>query len=99
MIQIVKKLLLQLLNDIDAGNSNLTEEESIKLLQYMIETADATKKFNRTQAAEYLHCSVQSFDLYRKEGKIPKGTKIRGSGLVWSKSQLDKFIEKYRDKN
>lgn len=32
-MQIIKKLLLQTIADIDAGNSNLTADEEIKLLE------------------------------------------------------------------
>lgn len=32
MIQLVKKLLLKIIDDIDAGNCNITEEDTIKLI-------------------------------------------------------------------
>lgn len=32
MIELIKKYLLKIVDDIDAGNSNLTEEEAVELV-------------------------------------------------------------------
>ena len=33
MLQIIKKLLLGIVDDIDAGNSNASEEEQVKIIK------------------------------------------------------------------
>lgn len=92
MIKIIKNLLLKIISDIDSGNSNITENDAIKIIQLLKDYTDTTQYYNRTQAAKYLHCSIQSFDIYRKEGKIPEGIKQAGGVKQWTKKQLDDFI-------
>ena len=69
MISIIKNLLLKIIENIDAGNSNITEKEAFEIIDMLKHYTDTTQYYNRTQAAKYLNCSVQSFDLYRKEGR------------------------------
>ena len=94
MLKIIKELLLKVIDSIDAGNSNITEQEAFEIIGMLKHYTDTTQYYNRTQAAKYLNCSVQSFDLYRKEGKIPEGTKQAGGVRQWTKKELDSFIEK-----
>ena len=94
MLKVIKQLLLNIIQSIDAGNSNITEKEALEIIDVIKHYTDTTQYYNRTQAAKYLNCSVQSFDLYRKEGKIPKGTKQAGGVRQWTKKELDQFIEK-----
>ena len=94
MLKIIKELLLKIIDSIDAGNSNITEQEAFEIIGMLKHYTDTTQYYNRTQAAKYLNCSVQSFDLYRKEGKIPEGTKQAGGVRQWTKKELDSFIEK-----
>lgn len=95
MIKIIKNLLLKIISDIDSGNSNITENDAIKIIQLLKDYTDTTQYYNRTQAAKYLHCSIQSFDIYRKEGKISEGIKQAGGVRQWTKKQLDDFIASY----
>ena len=69
MINIIRNLLLKIIDNIDAGNSNITEKEAFEIIDMLKHYTDTTQYYNRTQAAKYLNCSVQSFDLYRKEGR------------------------------
>ena len=94
MLKVIKQLLLNIIQSIDAGNSNITEKEALEIIDIIKHYTDTTQYYNRTQAAKYLNCSVQSFDLYRKEGKIPEGTKQAGGVRQWTKKELDQFIEK-----
>ena len=94
MLNIIKELLLKIIDSIDARNSNITEQEAFEVIDIIKRYTDTTQYYNRTQAAKYLNCSVQSFDLYRKEGKIPEGTKQAGGVRQWTKKELDSFIEK-----
>ena len=99
MISIIKNLLLKIIENIDAGNSNITEKEAFEIIDMLKHYTDTTQYYNRTQAAKYLNCSVQSFDLYRKEGKIPEGIKQAGGVRQWTKQQLDEYITKYKVNN
>ena len=99
MLKIIRDLLLKVVDSIDAGNSNISEKEAFEIIDIIKRYTDTTQYYNRTQAAKYLNCSVQSFDLYRKEGKIPKGIKQAGGVRQWTKQQLDEYITKYKVNN
>ena len=99
MLKVIKDLLLKIVDSIDAGNSNISEKEAFEIIDIIKHYTDTTQYYNRTQAAKYLNCSVQSFDLYRKEGKIPEGIKQVGGVRQWTKQQLDEYITKYKVNN
>lgn len=91
MLKIIKKLLLKVIQDIDAGNSNITEEEGIEILQYLNNLTN--RRLSKYEACKYLNISRATFDNYVKDGKLPKGKKEAGfKELSWSKLDLDKFI-------
>ena len=99
MLKVIRDLLLKIVDSIDAGNSNISEKEVFEIIDIIKRYTDTTQYYNRTQAAKYLNCSVQSFDLYRKEGKIPEGIKQVGGVRQWTKQQLDEYITKYKVNN
>ena len=99
MLKVIRDLLLKIVDSIDGGNSNISEEEAFGIIDIIKHYTDTSQYYNRTQAAKYLNCSVQSFDLYRKEGKIPEGIKQAGGVRQWTKQQLDEYITKYKVNN
>ena len=99
MLKVIRDLLLKIVDSIDAGNSNISEKEAFEIIDIIKRYTDTTQYYNRTQAAKYLNCSVQSFDLYSKEGKIPEGIKQVGGVRQWTKQQLDEYITKYKVNN
>ena len=99
MLKVIRDLLLKIVDSIDAGNSNISEKEAFEIIDIIKRYTDTTQYYNRTQAAKYLNCSIQSFDLYRKEGKIPEGIKQVGGVRQWTKQQLDEYITKYKVNN
>ena len=99
MLKVIRDLLLKIVDNIDAGNSNISEKEAFEIIDIIKRYTDTTQYYNRTQAAKYLNCSIQSFDLYRKEGKISEGIKQAGGVRQWTKQQLDQYIAKYKINN
>ena len=94
MMQIIKALLLKVIDDIDAGNSNLTEEECNEIIDYLTIVTNKNEKLSKYQAIKYLGISRASFDNYVKEGKIPEGRKQQGfTPKFWYKRDLDKYLE------
>lgn len=94
MIKIIKKYLLQMVDDIDAGNTNLTDEEAIKFVATLREYTDRTKRLSKYQACKYLNVSRATFDNYVRAGKLPRGKHEAGfKELSWSKKDLDNFIK------
>ena len=94
MNQILRRLLEQALNDIDAGNSNITQEEEEKIIN-VLKTINKKDKFlSKYQAYTYLNMSRASFDNKIREGLIPKGIKVEGfKELMWKETDLIKLIK------
>lgn len=100
MIQIIKSLLLKMVDDIDAGNSNLSEEECIDVIRTLKRYTRTDTRFSKMSACKYLNISRSAFDLYVRNGFISKGHKEVGfKELHWTKKELDKFIKLRRKNN
>lgn len=94
MLKIIRKLLLQIVERIDAGNSNITEEEAMKAIGYLNSITNAETRMSKYQAYNYLGISRATFDNYVRAGLIPKGKHQQGfKELSWYKKDLDNFIK------
>ena len=93
MLNIIKKLLETILNNIDSGNSNITEEEGKLLINYLNSITD--NKLSKYQACQLLNISRASFDNLVREGKLPQGIKQAGfKEKFWLKTEILKYITK-----
>ena len=77
MLKIIRELLIKIIDNIDAGNSNLSEEEAIQAIEYIKELTDKDKRLSKYEACRYLNISRATFDNYVRDGKIPKGLSER----------------------
>ena len=100
MLKMMKKLemlklgLEQIINNIDCGNSNATDEEIDGILDIVNKTTNTQNKLSKDQACKYLNISRATFDNWVRDGKVPKGKKEQGfKELFWIKSDLDKIKE------
>lgn len=97
MLKVIRNLLLKIVNNIDAGNSNITENEAIELAKVLQSYTDKTVKMSKYQAYQYLNVSRATFDNYVREGRLPRGKKEAGfKELFWTQKDLDEFIKKSR---
>lgn len=97
MIKIIRNLLLKIVDNIDAGNSNITENEAMELAKVLQSYTDKTVRMSKYQACQYLNVSRATFDNYVREGKLPRGKKEAGfKELFWTQKDLDEFIKKSR---
>ena len=100
MLEVIKNLLQNVIEDIDAGNSNISENDAVEIIKILSEYTRKDKGISKYAACEYLNISRATFDNYVREGKIPKGKhEIGFKELRWYKKDLDKFIEKSRNGN
>jgi len=92
MLQTIKKILLDIVDDIDAGNSNLDEEEAMRIVKTIKILSRKDVPMSKYQAYTYLNISRATFDNYVRAGKIPRGKKIAGlKELIWYRKDLNKI--------
>lgn len=102
-IKIIRDLLQESINNIDAGNSNNNEEELDEIINTLTKLNRGIKRISKRTACEkILHCSSSTFDNYLKLGLIPPGHKEVGfKELSWSEKDFDKAtmyrIRKYKE--
>lgn len=89
MLELIKKLLLQIIKDIDTGNSNLTEDEQIQVIQEIKKYTRKDIGLSKSQACSYLNISRAKFDNLVRGGELPKGKKVQDfKELRWYKKDL-----------
>ena len=97
MLKVIKELLLKVIDNIDSGNSNISEEEGVEIIGRLKELTDKTQMMSKYQACAYLNVSRATFDNYVREGKLPKGKKMAGfNELSWNKKELDLYLKNFK---
>lgn len=93
-LNILKRLLQESIYNIDAGNSNFSEEELNNIIKDITKLNRGIKRISKREACErILHCSPSTFDNYLKLGLIPKGHKEYGfKELSWSEKDFDEAV-------
>ena len=100
MLKVIRNLLIKIINDIDAGNSNITENEAMELTKVLQSYTDKTVKMSKYQACQDLNVSRATFDNLVREGVIPRGEKVIGfKELFWEEKTLDEVIKSRRNDN
>lgn len=95
MLKVIRNLLLKIVDDIDAGNSNITEGEAMEIVDSLKRFTDKEKRLSKYAACEYLNVSRATFDNYVREGYLPRGKHEAGlKELSWDKKTLDEFIKR-----
>ena len=89
MMSLIRSLLQKCIERIDAGNSNLSADEEMKVIELLKKYTNKDRKLSKYQSCEYLNMSRANFDKYIREGKIPKGKKEAGfKEIFWDESEL-----------
>lgn len=97
MLSIIKELLLNIVDNIDTGNSKIPEDKQIELIGYLNEFTNTTERLSKYKACQYLNVSRATFDNYVREGKLPKGKKTPGfNELSWTKKELEEYRRKMK---
>lgn len=88
--QSIEKELQHSIENIDVGNSEITEEELVELVKLLATINKGGERISKTIACEkILHCSPSTFDNYVREGIIPPGRKVAGfKELSWNESDF-----------
>ena len=92
LLKAIKEELLKIVDNIDAGNSNISEEEGAYIISTLKSFTEKDIPMSKYQAFNYLHISRATFDNLVREGKIPQGKKQQGfNKLQWFKKDLDAY--------
>lgn len=62
MIKIIRNLLLDIVDKIDSGNSNLNEDECKEIIEQLTFLSNRGEKLSIYQACEYLEMTRAEFD-------------------------------------
>lgn len=82
-----------MLDDIDAGNSNITEEEGREIISMLSEIMD--NRMSKYQACQYLNVSRATFDNLVRDGFLPEGKHQAGfKEKYWRRTDIMKYTPK-----
>lgn len=92
MLKLIRNLLAKLVDDIDAGNSNLTESECMDLMKHLNTLTNWNTRISKYEACQILGVSRATFDNYVRAGKLPEGIKQAGfKEKLWIRQEIEKF--------
>lgn len=92
--KILSLLLRQIADNIDAGNSNITEEEMSEICELISNSSNPIEKISKYQTAELLGVNYKTVDYYIRKGYIPHGKQEIGfKEIFWYKKDILKFKE------
>lgn len=99
MLRVLKKQLLKIVDDIDVGNSEISDEDAVQIAEFLKRFNSRDKMISKYQAYTYLNLRRAQFDNLVRAGKIPEGIKEQGfKELRWKLSDIQK-IAKDRNTN
>jgi hypothetical protein len=75
LLDIIKNELQKIIINIDNGNSNLSEDEMVEVVDFLKMYTNKDVVMSKYQAFNYLGISRATFDNLVREGKIPQGMK------------------------
>lgn len=97
MWETVKKALQAIIDSGDSGNSNLSEEECMTIVDTINRLTQKQRLISKYQAYTYLNISRATFDRLVSEGRLPKGKKIAGfKELFWDEDKIREYLRKER---
>ena len=97
MLKIIRNLLVNIIDRIDSGNTNITEEEGLEVINYLNKFNNKDEGISKYTACQYLNISRATFDNLVREGKLPEGKHIQGfKEKRWYKKDLDNCIKKHK---
>lgn len=93
-MKILKATLEQLIDDIDCGNSNASDEDITKILEMINTVSNTRNKLSKYQAMKMLNVSRSTFDKYVSDGLLPEGKKQQGfKEKFWELRDLQNFVK------
>jgi predicted DNA-binding transcriptional regulator AlpA len=97
LLQTLKNLLLKIVDDIDAGNTNADEDELCDAIEYVQKLVRKDVWMTKYQACKFLNgISRATFDNLVAAGELPRGQKVYAgdTSLFWLKNELLEYKQK-----
>lgn len=92
LIKLVTKLLRKKADDLDAGNSELSESEAMDIMGVLCH-----RSMSSAQACAYLNTSPSNFRKLIRTKQMPKGRKVVGyKELRWYEDELAECAKKIK---
>lgn len=96
---IISHMLRVVADNIDAGNSNISEEEMLSICELISNSSNPEEKISKYRTAELLGVNHKTVDYYVKKGYIPRGRQESGfKEIFWYKKDVLKFKEEKDNK-
>lgn len=100
MLRVLKEQLLRIVDDIDAGNSEMSEKELYEVTDLLKRYNFRDKYISKYQAYTYLNIRRAKFDNLVREGVLPRGKKVEGfKELQWSLKEIKEYGKKVATNN
>lgn len=100
MLKLIRSLLVSIIDRIDAGNTNITEEDGTQIIEYLSKFNNKDEGISKYTACQYLNISRATFDNLVREGKLPEGKHIQGfKEKRWYRKDLDDYVRRIKYDN
>lgn len=95
MLEVLRKLLIKIVDDIDSGSCSMDESECMDVIKAVRFYTRKDGQWSKYQAYTFLNISRSKFDSLIREGKIPKGHKVPGfKELFWNEKDIRLLIKR-----
>lgn len=94
ILGLIRNELSRIIDNMDSGNSNLTEEELSNLCALVSTLSNTESKLSKYQVTQKFKISRATFDNYVAKGIVCKGRRQQGfKEIFWYEKDLDKLRE------
>lgn len=95
MLKVLRDLLAGIVDDMDAGNTNISEEQLMKAIEIVKPYALRSPYVTAYKAYTYLGVCPKTFRTLVAKGELPKGIKEAGeTSLKWLKTDIENYSKK-----
>ena len=92
MIKVIRELLVTIIENIDAGKSNIFDDGAISIVDTLKRYTNKDREISKYEACEILGIKRAQFDNLVREGKLPKGHhQIGFKELRWKLKDIEIF--------
>ena len=102
LLKVIKGELLKVIDNIDSGNSRMSENDAINLIASLQQFTHVDQYYTKYEACKFLNgISRSTFDNLVLEGKIPRGTKLHAGDntLFWKVTDLMEYKERNKKRS